>query len=83
MIKQMIREWCTEHERSLAYLARKAGMSDSQLNHILAGRRNAGIKVLTRLEMAMGVVPGTLIQHMVPAGTATHVVGEETTHASA
>lgn len=55
-----LKKWLLEHERSQAWVARKAGMSDSQLNHYLAGRHKAGVKVLRRLEMAMDMDPGTL-----------------------
>ena len=59
-LPRMIRDWLEEHERSQAWLARKAEMSDSQLNHYLAGRHKAGFKVLQRLERAMDMEAGTL-----------------------
>ena len=55
-----LKRWLSDHERTQAWLARKAVMSDSQLNHYLAGRHKAGLKVLRRLERAMDVEPGTL-----------------------
>lgn len=56
-----VKEWLRVHERTQAWLARKAGLSDSQLNHYFAGRHIAGIKNLSRLEQAMGLAPGTLV----------------------
>ena len=61
VLSQVIKDWLEQHERSQAWLARKASMSDSQLNHYLAGRHKAGLKVLRRLEQAMDVEPGTLM----------------------
>ena len=60
LVSQVIKDWLEGHERTQAWLARKAGMSDSQLNHYLAGRHKAGVKVLKRLENAMEMEPGTL-----------------------
>ena len=59
-LTQVIRDWLEQHERTQAWLARKAVMSNSQLNHYLAGRHKAGVRVLRRLERAMDVEPGTL-----------------------
>ena len=46
---------------SQAQLARKScGLVKTQLNHYLAGRHKAGVRVLRRLEQAMELEPGTL-----------------------
>jgi transcriptional regulator with XRE-family HTH domain len=55
-----VKQWLATHERTQAWLARKAGMSDSQLNHYLAGRHKAGVKKVALLEKAMDLPAGTL-----------------------
>ena len=60
MWTDFVKTWLAEHERTQAWLARKAVMSDSQLNHLLMGRHKPGNRILVRLERAMEVEPGTL-----------------------
>lgn len=59
-LKEMVRQWITFHERTQAYLARKAGLDESYVSMILNGQRKPGRRAIAKLEIAMGLPPGTL-----------------------
>ena len=56
-----VREWLRSHERSQAWLARQAKVHPMHLSNCLLGKSQVGISVLSRLEDAMGMKPGTLL----------------------
>ena len=56
-----VREWLRTHERSQAWLARQAKVHPMHLSNCLLGKSQVGISVLSRLEDAMGMKPGTLL----------------------
>ena len=56
-----VREWLRSHERSQAWLARQAKVHPMHLSNCLLGKAKVGILVLSRLEDAMGMDPGTLL----------------------
>ena len=53
--------WLNEQDRSQAWLARKAKVDQMHLSNCLLGKVQAGIRVLSNLEDAMGMDPGTLL----------------------
>ena len=53
--------WLNEQDRSQAWLARKAKVHQMHLSNCLLGKSQVGISVLSRLEDAMGMKPGTLL----------------------
>jgi len=54
-------DWLGKHDRSQAWLARKANVNPMHLSNCLLGKSQVGISVLTRLEDAMEMTPGTLL----------------------
>lgn len=59
-IAEIIQAWLTTEQRSQAFLAARAGISDSTMTNILFGHHKPRVYVLRRLEKAMGLFPGTL-----------------------
>ncbi len=55
-----IREWLVRNERTQAWLARKADMSETQLHHLITCKHKAGPKTLRRLEVAMSLEIGSM-----------------------
>ena len=53
--------WLNEQDRSQAWLARKAKVHQMHLSNCLRGNSQVGISVLSRLEDAMDMQPGTLL----------------------
>lgn len=58
--QESIRDWLDDADRSQAWLARKAGMDGSYLSMLLSGQRIPGLRVLMKLDRAMGLPAGTL-----------------------
>ena len=59
--RELVRDWLHAHERSQAWLARKAQVHPMHLSNCLLGKSQVGILVLSRLEDAMDMKPGTLL----------------------
>ena len=53
--------WLNEQDRSQAWLARKAKVHQMHLSNCLLGKVQAGIRILSNLEDAMGMEPGILL----------------------
>ena len=70
-----VREWLEREQRSQAWLARKAGMDTSYVSACLNDLRRPGAKALRKLELAMGLAPGTL--ERVQAQSVGSVNGED------
>ena len=57
----VVRGWLHDNERTQAWLARRAKVHPMHLSNCLLGKAKVGISVLSRLEDAMGMDPGTLL----------------------
>ena len=54
-------DWLSNQDRSQAWLARRAKVHPMHLSNCLLGKSQVGISVLSRLEDAMELTPGTLL----------------------
>ena len=61
MWETITRDWMDTNDRSQAWLARKAGISDEHFSQCLNGHRFPGLRTLKRLERAMDMIPGRLV----------------------
>ena len=59
-LSEVVRQWISDHERTQSYLARRAGLNESYVSMILSGQRKPGRRAIGKLELAMGLPPGTL-----------------------
>lgn len=57
---EFTKEWLFQQERSQAWLARQARISDEHLSQCLCGHRTPGPRTLARLERAMNLPVGHL-----------------------
>ena len=57
--------WLAANERTQVWLAAKAGITSSHLNHWLTGRHAMSANTLARVASVMGLVPAPVL----PAGT--------------
>lgn len=68
-VPEVIERHLLQEDRSQAQLARRAGISAKSISRLMNGAP-AGKKVCRRLEMAMGLPPGTLIELQAQSATA-------------
>ena len=61
MWQTKVREWLKQNDRTQAWLARKADISESYFSFILNGYKPVSEAYLTNLEKVMGVEPHTLV----------------------
>lgn len=61
-LRQLVEEWLFREDLKQAQLARRARMAQETLSRILLGKQKPGTKVLRRLEMAMKLEVGTLVE---------------------
>ena len=60
-VEKTISDWLLEQDRTQAWLARKADMTQTHLNLILHGKRRPSVRALRQLERAMGLQDGMLV----------------------
>jgi len=61
MWQKVVREWLIQNDRSQAWLARRADISESYFSFVLNGLRTVSNAYLTRLEIVMELPPETLV----------------------
>lgn len=59
--KRFILEYMRNNGVSQRDLAKKIGIAESMVSHIVHGRRNAGLRTIMKISKALGVPPERLI----------------------
>ena len=60
--KDIVLAWLKREDRSQSWLSRRAGLNPNYLSALLNDIRRPGIKALTKLEDAMDMRKGTLVE---------------------